>query len=102
MERIKFDSIEDILEGCYCTLISLPSWDEDVVYVIDYANHKALRGYLVEDSLLKLRDIVTINDQEIAELLHDASIWGGYMTSKPYFNPRLDTVTPAAFIIRLY
>lgn len=102
MKRINFTNVEDAIKGCFCTLINMPSWDEDETYVIDYANHKALRGYLIEDSLLKLKDIVTINDKEIAELLHDASVLGGSMTSKPFFNPRLDTVTPVAFFIRLY
>ena len=102
MERINFTNVEDAIKGCFTTLINLPSWDEDETYVIDYTNKKALRGYLIEDDLLKLKDIVAITEEEFAELLHDAALLGGSMTSKPYFNPRLDTVTPVAFLIRLY
>ena len=102
MEKINFTNIEDAIQGCYCTLITTPSWDEDEAYLVDYCNHKALRGYLIEENILELKDIVTITDEEVAGLLHDASLWGGTMTSKPQFDPRLAEVNPRAFIIRLY
>jgi len=102
MKKINFTNIQDAIEGCYCTLISVPSWDDDETYLVDYCHHKALRGYLVAENLLELKDIVTITSDEVKDLLHHAALWGGSMTSKPQFEPQLAEVNPRAFIIRLY